>query len=156
MAWRTTLRWAGCEGGAVSGPIIRTYPAAASETFKAGDIIRLIDDGTTKIAVTDETTALGQAYEDASPGVRTLVAVFAPGHLWSIKNSGTAFASPHRDEAAAANLSATVWTCTCGTAGNALFDVVDGDATDATRVLVQVIGSKSQAQGYGTAAADAS
>jgi hypothetical protein len=80
--------------------VVRQFPEAASQTFKAGQI--LVFDRTleaVKLAVVTTVTAMGIALEDASGTTGTLIHVqlFMPGDIYSatIANAGANAAASH-------------------------------------------------------------
>lgn len=153
------FRIAQMDGGGCPNP--RYYTPASGETFAEGQCVRLITDGTIKECVTDDAAALGVALAGATQTDRNgqvPVQEFLNDVVFSGDNSGATFAASHIGSTAALELTSGEHGVNVGTAGNALFQVVDVDDTDTTdtRVLVKVPAAQSQAPGYGTAARDAS
>jgi hypothetical protein len=149
-------------------PFITEKAPAASETFIAGAVVRLIVDDTIKTAADDDATAYGVALDSAVDASGTLraacrVAVFDGNNLFSADNSGTTLAmGTHSGDDASLNVTGTAHSVVVGTAGNALFKVAGADSTDdasesgsGDRVIVNVDTAASQVPGYGTAAPDA-
>lgn len=141
-------------------PATQAYAPTAASTFKAGDIVRLLQAGTVSIAVDDETTALGVALTDAEKSAGVLntavtVALFNADTVFSIRNSGVAFTDVDKDLSSAVDLTAGQWSIVNQTAGNALCRALEADPTDSSRVLFCVLAAKAQGAPFGTAAADA-
>lgn len=156
-------------GGAVP---IRHFAPAASETFRVGDVVRIIVDNTIKVAADVEATALGVALDSAQDpnngnALRAVcaVALFAPDVEFSADNSGTLLAlGTHAGDTCDLDTAASPHSVVVGTSSASLFKITGADPTDAARatpggqrVLVVINGAaKSQATGFGTAVYDAS